>query len=85
MDGNPTMASDVFSAGVTLLELWVGSIGKVFDEYDGVDEVGCHQRVTTHSSVRARGATYADLNMAGKWAGHGAAAMTVSMTPERTC
>lgn len=39
VDGNSSLASDVFSAGVTLLELWVGSIGRCFDEYDGCEEV----------------------------------------------
>jgi hypothetical protein len=38
--GTADALSDVFSAGVTLLELWVGSIGPTFDEYEGVDEVG---------------------------------------------
>jgi hypothetical protein len=38
--GTADVLSDVFSAGVTLLELWVGSIGPTFDEYEGVDEVG---------------------------------------------
>lgn len=38
--GTADVLSDVFSAGVTLLELWVGSIGPTFDQYEGVDEVG---------------------------------------------
>ena len=38
--GTADVLSDVFSVGVTLLELWVGSIGPTFDEYEGVDEVG---------------------------------------------
>ena len=36
VDGEATVASDVFSVGVTLLELWVGSIGSTFDEYEGI-------------------------------------------------
>lgn len=38
--GTADVLSDVFSVGVTLLELWVGSIGPTFDEYEGVEEVG---------------------------------------------
>ena len=36
MTGAATVASDVFSVGVTLLELWVGSIGETFDHYEGI-------------------------------------------------
>ena len=40
VEGSADAVSDVFSTGVTLLELWVGSIGPTFDAYEGADEVG---------------------------------------------
>eukprot|EP00039_Didymoeca_costata_P006877 m.94197 g.94197 ORF g.94197 m.94197 type:complete len:488 (+) comp13433_c0_seq1:409-1872(+) len=39
-DGDASFASDIYSAGIYLLELWVGWIGPNFDDYSGASKDG---------------------------------------------